>query len=153
MNENATFLELGFDSLFLTQANSAIRKKFKVKLTFRQLFEEAPTIAALAAYLDRQLPADAYALERVVVAQAAATNAPVIQETLTQSPIAATQPLSAAAANTLERVIEQQLQTLRQVMAEQLAMLGKGSANLGVVNQVAVNPAAVVRSQPARLQV
>src|SRR5207253_10993646 len=32
-----TFLELGFDSLFLTQAAQALHEKFDVKITFRQL--------------------------------------------------------------------------------------------------------------------
>ena len=53
---DATFLELGFDSLFLTQANTAFTQAFNVKITFRQLFEEAPTIASLARFIDQQLP-------------------------------------------------------------------------------------------------
>ncbi len=61
--EEATheFLELGFDSLFLTQATAALSKKFKVKLTFRQLMESFSTIATLADHLDDVLPAEAFA--------------------------------------------------------------------------------------------
>ncbi|MEH6912391.1 MAG: aminotransferase class III-fold pyridoxal phosphate-dependent enzyme, partial [Oceanicoccus sp.] len=54
-----TFLEMGFDSLFLTQANLKFRKEFGVKITFRQLFEDAPCVSALATYIDEQLPEDA----------------------------------------------------------------------------------------------
>jgi glutamate-1-semialdehyde aminotransferase/aryl carrier-like protein len=54
-----SFLDLGFDSLFLTQANLRFRKEFKVKITFRQLFDEAPCLDALAEYLDTQLPEEA----------------------------------------------------------------------------------------------
>jgi glutamate-1-semialdehyde aminotransferase/aryl carrier-like protein len=54
-----SFLDLGFDSLFLTQANLRFRREFKVKITFRQLFEEAPCLDALAEYLDERLPEDA----------------------------------------------------------------------------------------------
>ena len=53
-----SFLDLGFDSLFLTQANLRFRREFKVKITFRQLFEEAPCLDALAEYLDERLPED-----------------------------------------------------------------------------------------------
>ena len=55
-----TFIDLGFDSLFLTQANSQFRKQFGVRITFRQLFEEAPSIESLARFIDAKLPADAF---------------------------------------------------------------------------------------------
>ena len=57
--ENATFLELGFDSLFLTQLSAACQKAFSLRITFRQLFSDLPTIAALGSYLDEKLPAEA----------------------------------------------------------------------------------------------
>jgi len=57
--ENATFLELGFDSLFLTQLSAACQKAFGLRITFRQLFSDLPTIAALGSYLDEKLPAGA----------------------------------------------------------------------------------------------
>jgi amino acid adenylation domain-containing protein len=63
LDEHATFLELGFDSLFLTRANAAFTREFKVKITFRQLFEDAPTLMSLAGYIDERLPVDAYADE------------------------------------------------------------------------------------------
>ena len=59
VDAHATFLELGFDSLFLTQANAAFKKAFKVKLSTRQLIETTPVLDALATYLDETLPADA----------------------------------------------------------------------------------------------
>ena len=51
-----SFLELGFDSLFLTQATRAIEKILHVKVTFRQLMEQVSTIDSLAKYLDEKLP-------------------------------------------------------------------------------------------------
>ena len=59
VDPHATFLELGFDSLFLTQANAAFKKAFNVRLTTRQLIESTPGLDALAAFLDKTLPADA----------------------------------------------------------------------------------------------
>lgn len=56
MDEHASFLELGFDSLFLSQVVIKFNHKFKLKLSFRMLFEDLPTIAALAAYMDGELP-------------------------------------------------------------------------------------------------
>jgi glutamate-1-semialdehyde aminotransferase/acyl carrier protein len=52
----ATFLELGFDSLFLAQASTAFKKRFGVKVVFRQLLEQTPTLEALAGFIDSQLP-------------------------------------------------------------------------------------------------
>ena len=57
LDATASFAELGFDSLFLTQANAQFRKQFGVRITFRQLFEEAPSIDTLAAFIDSKLRA------------------------------------------------------------------------------------------------
>ncbi len=59
IDPHATFLELGFDSLFLTQANAALKKVFKIRLTTRQLIETTPRLDSLASYLDEALGADA----------------------------------------------------------------------------------------------
>jgi len=53
----ATLLELGFDSLMLTQASQLLQRKFKVAITFRQLMGELSTPASLAEALDKALPA------------------------------------------------------------------------------------------------
>src|SRR5205823_667138 len=53
---SAKFLELGFDSLFLTQASQAVQKRFGANVTFRQLLEEVTTLEKLAAHLDGQKP-------------------------------------------------------------------------------------------------
>ena len=47
-----TFYQLGFDSLFLTQASLAVSRKFGVEITFRQLREDLPSLQKLAAHLD-----------------------------------------------------------------------------------------------------
>lgn len=59
IDPHATFLELGFDSLFLTQANAAFKKAFGIRLTTRQLIETTPVLDALAGYIDGELAADA----------------------------------------------------------------------------------------------
>src|SRR5690606_22845479 len=49
---STSFYELGFDSLFLTQASQAVTRTFGVDVTFRQLREEFTTLAKLAERLD-----------------------------------------------------------------------------------------------------
>ena len=75
IDAHATFLELGFDSLFLTQANAAFKKAFKIRMTTRQLIETTPVLDALAAYIDTTLEADAAIGEAAPPAAAAAAVA------------------------------------------------------------------------------
>jgi amino acid adenylation domain-containing protein len=51
-----TFLELGLDSLSLTQLSGRLKKEFDLPITFRQLNEEFPTPSLLADYIDLNLP-------------------------------------------------------------------------------------------------
>jgi len=51
-----TFFELGFDSLMLMQVSQGVQNRFGVELSFRQLFEEIPTLDALAVHLSNILP-------------------------------------------------------------------------------------------------
>ena len=50
-DHDTSFMEMGMDSLFLTQISIQIKKELKVPVTFRQLVEELTTINALASYL------------------------------------------------------------------------------------------------------
>ncbi|HWF17729.1 MAG TPA: amino acid adenylation domain-containing protein, partial [Verrucomicrobiae bacterium] len=52
----ASFLEMGFDSLFLAQASQAFFRTFGIKVTFRQLLEQLTTLNDLAEHFDKQLP-------------------------------------------------------------------------------------------------
>jgi|FEC22Drversion2_1045045.scaffolds.fasta_scaffold00379_19 amino acid adenylation domain-containing protein len=51
IDPEADFISQGFDSLLLGQAARAIEKKFQTKITFRQLLNETPSVATLAASL------------------------------------------------------------------------------------------------------
>ncbi len=57
-DHTTSFFELGFDSLFLTQATLSLSRRFSARITFRQLMEQFPSIDDLARYLDATLPAD-----------------------------------------------------------------------------------------------
>ena len=104
---STTFLELGFDSLFLGQLAQRIQKEFGVKVTFRQLMKDYPSPLDLASFLDSVLPPDAVAPppdepSRPAPDQSAQTapTAPV--------PVAVAQPpvLAASAPVTVGRLIE-----------------------------------------------
>ena len=56
LRKPSTFLEMGFDSLFLTQLSRTISIQFDVPVTFRQLVEGLDTAAALASYLETRRP-------------------------------------------------------------------------------------------------
>lgn len=53
MEPRATFLELGFDSLLLTQAARELQKAFGVPIAFRDLMQTFPTLTDLAAHLEQ----------------------------------------------------------------------------------------------------
>ncbi|MDN3638483.1 amino acid adenylation domain-containing protein [Simiduia curdlanivorans] len=78
LDTSATFVDLGFDSLFLTQANGRMKKIFKLKLTLKHLMSEAPTIARLSDYIEECLPAGALQEEIAASAPVAPVQAPAI---------------------------------------------------------------------------
>ena len=57
----ASLLELGLDSLLLTQAAQVFHKKFGVSISFRQLMEELSSLQAIAEHLDATLAPEAFA--------------------------------------------------------------------------------------------
>ncbi|RZL50966.1 MAG: amino acid adenylation domain-containing protein [Pedobacter sp.] len=58
VNSNQNFLEIGFDSLLLTQVATSLKRKFNLPITFRKLNEEYANITNLVSYLDVNTPAD-----------------------------------------------------------------------------------------------
>ena len=58
-DDGANFIELGLDSLMLTQVALQLQKTFAVKITFRQLMGECASLDRLATMLDANLPPDA----------------------------------------------------------------------------------------------
>ena len=124
--DEASFLELGFDSLLLGQAAQQIQQVFGVKVTFRQLLGEFPTLAALAMHVAGSLPLE----QRPASVPAAPVATP------------AAVPLPSAAAGTLEAVVQVQLEAMRRLMADQLAVLRGGAALPAAVEITAREPAA-----------
>ena len=65
-----SFLEMGYDSLFLTQVAQKIQSQMKVKITFRQLLGDYSTIASLAAFLAGKIPRSPRGRENAAVQRA-----------------------------------------------------------------------------------
>ncbi len=115
---DTNFIEIGFDSLLLTQIATNLKKEFNVPITFRKLFEEYNTIYSLAEYLDANLPAGAYQ------SQAAPAVSHVQQPVYAAPAVPAPVSAPAASGNPALDLIAQQIQML----AGQLAVMQNGSA-------------------------
>ena len=129
----ATFLELGFDSLFLTQISQALQAEYGIKITFRQLLDQLATLEALAAYLDQNLPPEAPLAGVVEIARSEALRSePESSSGVQDGSSAASAPAarstdpsaaSTAAELNLQALFKSQLQTLSELMAKQLEVL------------------------------
>ena len=118
---DTTFLELGFDSLFLTQVTQALQRRFKVKVTFRQIVEKFSTIQALADHLDTILPADAFPVEQPqAAAPLAAAPLPVVSSAAMAASVGGS-PIGAPVGSPLEELLKAQMQAMTQLFQQQLA--------------------------------
>jgi amino acid adenylation domain-containing protein len=125
---STTFLEMGFDSLFLTQVTQELQSKFGLKVGFRQLLDEQSTIDALAAHVDSRLPADAIPEEAPAVKPTAEAAPAPLSETrqVAVSPAIQSASVTPIPAGTpaIEAIVREQLQ----LMAKQLDFLRAGGA-------------------------
>ncbi len=126
----ANFIELGLDSLSLTQIALQLQKTFAVKMTFRELMESLSTFEQLAMQLDKQLPADA---------PAPAGDSGRLQQ-VRVAPLRA--DARQAAADLVQQVIEQQMQ----IMQQQLALLAGGAVAPAAAASVAALRRASLRT-------
>jgi amino acid adenylation domain-containing protein len=139
-NFDTSFMELGFDSLFLTQATQAVQRRFGVKVTFRQIVEQFSSIRALAERLDSILPAEAFPAE---------AEQPVLQQKpLVAAPSTFTLPTSAAAGSTLEELLRAQMQAMSQLFEQQLAAV-RGNTIQGATPAAALQPASAQTTRHA----
>jgi amino acid adenylation domain-containing protein len=78
---DVTFVEMGFDSLFLTQVSQAFSKKFGVKISMGQMWEDLNTLERMAAFLDDKLAPESVAAEATNIQTSSADDAPAKQFT------------------------------------------------------------------------
>jgi amino acid adenylation domain-containing protein len=74
LEDGASFLELGFESLTLTQVGGALRKQLSIEIELQQLLDTVNTVDALVAYLDANLPESAFADYEATAVQAPAPD-------------------------------------------------------------------------------
>ena len=121
-DSSVPFVELGFDSLSLTQLAIQIRQTYKVELTFRQLMESQRTLDSLVEFLVEALP-EAPTSDAVVLAPelVASEEMPTDSNPALSNSAQLSVSLSGAAASPalIEQVISQQMV----VMSQQLALL------------------------------
>ncbi len=141
-NPAATFLELGFDSLFLGQVAQQIRSRFSVAVTFRQLMGEFSSFGALAKHVAAARPARAPApaviayrkrLDTLIDRPARAPAPAVVAAAVPMTPVSrpgGPAPEGAAA------LMQQQVAAMSALFAQQLSALG------GAAPSVALPPTA-----------
>ncbi len=142
----ATFMELGLDSLFLTQFSLTVQRKFSVKISFRELQEDYPSMDSLADKIISLHPTPELTAAPASVATAAPTVP--VPGAAPQWVASSGATLSSDVSPTVRAVIEQQLQ----IMAQQLTLLG-GLPVAPLVAATAIEavtvPAAVPVTAPA----
>jgi len=109
-DSNATFFELGLDSLLLTQSTLKLKKKFKVSITFRQLLNDHGNLNKLADYLIK---------EGAVGEEAAPAPAPASTQAPSPAQHSTAGTPSLAPTNDIQSLLQQQMQ----IMQGQLAVL------------------------------
>lgn len=137
-DQDTTFLEIGLDSLALTQVALDLKNKFKVNITFRQLMEDYPNLVTLSEFLDQKLPPDAFpapVMETPVTTPVTETAQVVPNPQVAQSfqapqlsplPTYSLTSTPSENMNANQALVAQQLQ----IMARQLELLGGGVSPL-----------------------
>ncbi|MGH6812120.1 MAG: amino acid adenylation domain-containing protein [Methylocella sp.] len=117
-----SFLELGFDSLFLTQASQAIKTRFKVAVSFRQMMGELGTVDAVAEHLNQT--ATEFEAEPAMAASGPAESgstlpapaaSPAPRFAVVSGPGQGVEQVMAAQLASMSDLINRQLETLRQI--------------------------------------
>ena len=152
-----SFLEMGYDSLFLTQVAQKIQSQMKVKITFRQLLGELSNIPALAAFLADKMPAP-----KTAAAAPGAAPAPAAARTLATAGAAAPAaawsapvpsagvPFTLGGQPGMEGLFRDQLQAMSQLINRQFeVMQGMNGASPAPPSTVLATPAAPAAVTPA----
>lgn len=138
---DTNFIELGLDSLMLTQVAVQLQKSFNVPVNFRQLMGDCSSLDRLAGMLDAELPPEA--APAPVAAQPAVSVAPVpVAQVAAVSPVA--MPALDGGGDFTRQVIAQQMQ----LMAQQLALLSGGVAAPAAPVPVVAPVAAALAAAP-----
>lgn len=143
-SSDASFIEIGFDSLLLTQIATNLKKEFNIPITFRKLFEEYNSLGLLAAHLDSVLPADKFQPAASGSVAPMPVGQPVYQHPAYQQPVF--QPMASAEGDARAlNMIAQQLQLL----ASQVATMQGGAPGYSPMPVQQHSPQVAAYSDPA----
>ena len=110
LDPSKSFVEMGFDSLFLTQVSLAFSNRFNTKITLRLILEGLTSLEALASYLDEHLPEEVFAVPEPPVTPPAppSVTLPAIEDNPVPADITPTE------GSFVERIIVQQMELMQQ---------------------------------------
>lgn len=157
IDNHTTFLEIGLDSLSLTQVALNLKNKFKVNITFRKLMETYPNLETLSKFLDQELPPDAFPAPAPFTIQSTPTP---INQAIQAPPSMVSPPLAFSLENITENlvIVAQQLQ----IMARKLELLNSPSSVIPVNPNLAdpptpslseINPIPVTKTETSSVKV
>ncbi|CAN7236847.1 amino acid adenylation domain-containing protein [Bosea sp. LjRoot90] len=122
----ASFLELGFDSLLLTQAAQSLQTTFGIQIRFRQLLDDLPSVDEVTRYIAELRPQEA--AKPAAPIQVAVPAPP--PQTTAAVPVAAVPaiPAERPAGSGLNALMREQLDVMSRLMERQLQALGGQAA-------------------------
>ncbi|MGA3341230.1 MAG: amino acid adenylation domain-containing protein, partial [Methylocella sp.] len=142
-----SFLELGFDSLFLTQASQAIKSRFNIAVSFRQMMGDLATLDAVADHLN--LTAENFAVEVAPIVQSQSVDSPAIQ-LLAASPATGLPSISGPGQG-IEQVMVAQLASMTDLINRQLETLRQLGGAAPLAGTAVTGTAPVRQPAPAPL--
>jgi len=142
---DTSFLDLGMDSLVLTQIALKLKNQYKLDIPFRRLMQDLDNFELLGQFIADN--ADASKLPQATAAPAAAAQAaPVANMTSMQNAMPATMVMNPPGGLTMHTLIAQQLQLINQ----QLMLMSQGAVTPGPVAMPAA-PAPMATPAPAQV--
>ncbi len=141
-SEAVSFLDLGFDSLFLAQLSTKVQSSFDVAVTFRQLLDDLSSIDALSTYVAAQRPEEPdqgeTALPETSDGAAVSLSEPQVDET-------------GPGSTSVHALLHQQLVTMQALFAQQLQVLSQAAPGHAAPTSPAVGPVAKPAPLASRL--
>lgn len=143
----ASFLELGFDSLLLTQAAQGLQTTFGIQIRFRQLLDDLPSVDDVTRHIAELCPQEM--AKPVAIVQAATPAAPV---PATPAPVVSAPAIMAErpAGSGLDALMREQLDVMSRLMERQLqALSGQAAAPAIATAAPTLQPQSAAQPQPA----
>ncbi|MCV9935355.1 amino acid adenylation domain-containing protein [Boseaceae bacterium BT-24-1] len=147
---DASFLELGFDSLLLTQAAQSLQTTFGVQIRFRQLLDDLPSVDDVTRHIAELRPQEA-AKPAATVQIAVPAPPPSIAATIAAPAVPAI-PVERPVGSGLDALMREQLDVMSRLMERQLQALGGQAAAPAIEAAAPVLQSSPALPRPATVQ-